>query len=61
MENNNKSLSKMNKKELYVECKKLRQDNMKLQLFQDDNLIKENVSDLIKDNNKFRACAKYLD
>ena len=36
------ALSKMNKKELYAECKRLLQDNMRLQLFQDDNLIKEN-------------------
>ena len=36
------ALSKMNKKELYVECKRLHNDNMKLQLLQDENLIKEN-------------------
>ena len=36
------ALSKMNKKQLYEECKRLRHDNMRLQLFQDDNLIKEN-------------------
>ena len=32
----------LNKKQLYQECKRLRHDNMRLQLFQDDNLIKEN-------------------
>ena len=36
------ALSKMNKKQLYEECKRLSHDNMRLQLFQDDNLIKEN-------------------
>ena len=30
------ALSKMNKKQLYEECKRLLQDNMTLQLFQDD-------------------------
>ena len=36
------ALSKMNKKELYAECKRLHNDNMKLQFLQDENLIKEN-------------------
>ena len=36
------SLSRMNKAQLYEECKRLRDHNMRLHLFQDDNLIKEN-------------------
>lgn len=36
------SLSRMNKPQLYEECKRLREYNMRLHLFQDDNLIKEN-------------------
>lgn len=36
------SLSRMNKPQLYEECKRLRESNMRLHLFQDDNLIKEN-------------------
>ena len=55
------ALSKMNKKQLYQECKRLRHDNMRLQLFQDDNLIKENnklsnaiinVKEFLKNNQK---------
>ena len=36
------SLSRMNKPQLYEECKKLRQENMKLHLFQDENIMLEN-------------------
>ena len=43
------SLSRMNKSQLYEECKRLREHNMRLHLFQDDNLIKEN-EDLKKEN-----------
>tara|TARA_R110000764_G_scaffold60402_1_gene129716 strand:+ start:261 stop:1031 length:771 start_codon:yes stop_codon:yes gene_type:complete len=32
----------MNKAQLYEECKRLREHNMRLHLFQDDNLIKKN-------------------
>jgi hypothetical protein len=54
MESNNKSLSKMNKKELYVECKRLKKENMTHQLFQDDNLnfinlLKEEIEKLKRD------------
>tara|TARA_R110002050_G_scaffold8724_4_gene31719 strand:+ start:191 stop:415 length:225 start_codon:yes stop_codon:yes gene_type:complete len=36
------ALSRMNKKQLYEECKKLRIENMKLTLFQDQDIINEN-------------------
>lgn len=50
------SLSRMNKAQLYEECKRLRDHNMRLHLFQDDNLIKENeqfkkIIHLFQDNN----------
>tara|TARA_R110002124_G_scaffold61542_1_gene168651 strand:- start:1069 stop:1293 length:225 start_codon:yes stop_codon:yes gene_type:complete len=36
------ALSRMNKKQLYEECKKLRIENMKLTLFQDQDIMNEN-------------------
>ena len=45
------SLSRMNKPQLYEECKRLLESNMRLHLFQDDNLIKEN-EELEKENEK---------
>tara|TARA_R110000765_G_scaffold212855_1_gene317886 strand:+ start:397 stop:621 length:225 start_codon:yes stop_codon:yes gene_type:complete len=36
------ALSRMNKKQLYEECKKIRIENMKLTLFQDQDIINEN-------------------
>jgi len=41
----------MNKPQLYEECKRLREYNMRLHLFQDDNLIKEN-EELEKENER---------
>lgn len=37
------ALSRMNKKQLYEECKNLRRENMKLTLFQDQDIMNENA------------------
>tara|TARA_R110000787_G_scaffold105048_1_gene212464 strand:- start:781 stop:1413 length:633 start_codon:yes stop_codon:yes gene_type:complete len=47
----------MNKPQLYEECKRLREHNMRLHLFQDDNLIKEN-EDLKKENEDLKEQVK---
>ena len=51
------SLSRMNKPQRYEECKRLREHNMRLHLFQDDNLIKEN-EDLKKENEDLKEQVK---
>jgi len=60
------ALSRMNKKQLYEECKKLRIENMKLTLFQDQDIMNENeqlkfdIKKSIRVNNKLRHMNKEL-
>ena len=60
------ALSRMNKKQLYEECKKLRIENMKLTLFQDQDIINENeqlkfdIKKSIRVNNKLRHMNREL-
>ena len=54
------ALSRMNKKQLYEECKKLRIENMKLTLFQDQDIMNENeqlkykIQELQEENKDYR-------